>query len=82
MSPLRWSLAALVVSLLGIAPRAAHAQDARLASRTRNPCEPLAIVVNQGEPARARSRSPTCAEIYRGQREPLVERAARDAGDA
>ena len=57
MPPLRWSLAALVVSLLGIAPRTAHAQES----------EPLAIVVNRSNPLTEISLA-DLRRVYRGQR--------------
>jgi len=57
MSPLRWSLGALLVSLLGVAPRTAHAQES----------EPLAIVVNRNNPITEMSLA-DLRRVYRGQR--------------
>ena len=57
MSPLRWSLGALLVSLLGVAPRTAHAQES----------EPLAIVVNRNNPLTEMSLA-DLRRVYRGQR--------------
>jgi len=57
MPPLRWSLGALLVSLLGVAPRTAHAQES----------EPLAIVVNRNNPLTEMSLA-DLRRVYRGQR--------------
>ena len=57
MPPLRWALGALVVALLGVAPREAHAQDS----------EPLAIVVNRSNPLTEISLA-DLRRVYRGQR--------------
>ena len=57
MPPLRWSIGALVVSLLGLAPRTAHAQE----------IEPLAIVVNRSNPVTEISLA-DLRRVFRGQR--------------
>jgi len=57
MHPLRWALGALVMSLLGAAPQAAHAQQG----------EPLAIVVNRSNPLSEISFS-DLRRVFRGQR--------------
>ena len=57
MPPLRLALGALLLSLLGLAPRAGHAQDA----------EPLAIVVNRNNPLTEISLA-DLRRVFRGQR--------------
>jgi ABC-type phosphate transport system substrate-binding protein len=57
MPPCRWVVGALVASLLGIAPRAARAQDS----------EPLAIVVNRSNPLTEISLA-DLRRVFRGQR--------------
>ena len=57
MPLLRWLLGALVVSLLGVAPRTAHAQEN----------EPLAIVVNRSNPLSEISLA-DLRRVFRGQR--------------
>src|SRR5215217_4973061 len=57
MPPLRWSLGALLVSLLGVAPRTANAQES----------EPLAIVVNRNNPLSEMSLA-DLRRVFRGQR--------------
>ena len=57
MSPLRWSLGALLVSLLGVAPRTAYAQES----------EPLTIVVNRSNPLTDMSLA-DLRRVFRGQR--------------
>ena len=57
MPPLRWALAALVLSLLGLAPGRAEAQEG----------EPLAIVVNKSNPLTEISLA-DLRRVFRGQR--------------
>ena len=57
MHPLRWALGALLLALLGAAPRSARAQDA----------EPLAIVVNRNNPLTEVSLA-ELRRLFRGQR--------------
>ena len=57
MFSLRWTLPALVLSLLAVAPRAAHAQEA----------EPLAIVVNRSNPMTEITLA-DLRRVFRGQR--------------
>ena len=57
MPRLRWSLGALVVSLLGVMPGTAHAQES----------EPLAIVVNKSNPLTEISFA-DLRRVFRGQR--------------
>jgi ABC-type phosphate transport system substrate-binding protein len=57
MPPLRWTLGALVLSLLGVAPSTAHAQES----------EPLAIVVNRNNPVTEISLV-DLRRVFRGQR--------------
>ena len=55
--PLRWALGVIALSLLGVAPRSASAQDA----------EPLAIVVNRSNPLSEISLA-DLRRVFRGQR--------------
>jgi ABC-type phosphate transport system substrate-binding protein len=57
MLPLTWAVGALLASLFGVAPRAAHAQDS----------EPLAIVVNRSNPLNEISLG-DLRRVFRGQR--------------
>jgi ABC-type phosphate transport system substrate-binding protein len=57
MPPLRWTLRALILALLGAVPRTAQAQDA----------EPLAIVVNKSNPTSEISLA-ELRRVFRGQR--------------
>jgi ABC-type phosphate transport system substrate-binding protein len=57
ISSLRLALGALLLSLLGVAPRAAHAQEA----------EPIAIVVNRNNPLTEISLA-DLRRVFRGQR--------------
>ena len=57
MPPLRWTFGALVLSLLGVAPSTAHAQES----------EPLAIVVNRNNPVTEISLV-DLRRVFRGQR--------------
>jgi ABC-type phosphate transport system substrate-binding protein len=57
MSPYRWVVGALVASLLGVSPGVARAQDS----------EPLAIVVNRGNPLTEISLA-DLRRVFRGQR--------------
>jgi ABC-type phosphate transport system substrate-binding protein len=57
MPPLRWTFGALAISLLGLAPSTAHAQES----------EPLAIVVNRNNPVTEISLV-DLRRVFRGQR--------------
>ncbi|HKP15336.1 MAG TPA: hypothetical protein VJT85_04700 [Gemmatimonadaceae bacterium] len=57
MPSLRWSVGALLVSLLGVAPNTVHAQES----------EPLAIVVNRNNPLAEMSLA-DLRRVFRGQR--------------
>ena len=57
LSSLTWAFGALLASLLGVAPRAAHAQES----------EPLAIVVNRSNPLDELSLG-DLRRVFRGQR--------------
>ena len=67
MSPLRWSLGALLVSLLGVAPRTAYAQESEPLTIVVNRSEPLAIVVNRSNPLTDMSLA-DLRRVFRGQR--------------
>ncbi len=67
MSPLRWSLGALLVSLLGVAPPTAYAQESEPLTIVVNRSEPLAIVVNRSNPLTEMSLA-DLRRVFRGQR--------------